>query len=29
MEDLMDIYYNFDDSRDPFFGDDIPGMDER
>jgi len=24
----FDLYYTFDDSRDEFYGDDIPGLDE-
>jgi hypothetical protein len=28
MDDFMDLYYTFDDSRDEFYGDDIPGLDE-
>jgi hypothetical protein len=28
MDDFFNLYYTLDDSRDEFYGDDIPGMDE-
>jgi hypothetical protein len=28
MDDFFNLYYTFDDSRDEFYGDDIPGLDE-
>lgn len=29
MDDFMNLYYTFDDAPSAFYGDDIPGLDER